>query len=309
MANRTDAERLKLLAKLRAKLATTDMDSYSGGGGFWSPPEGRSTIRILPSVGTMEDGIFFQEVGKHFLSKDVQLYCPKFTAGLDCPICDMRDQMYKQGSKTDKELAKDLGVRRMFWMNIIDRSNEDAGPMIFTPGVTIMNALANLVSDPDYGDITDELDGFDIKITRKGKGLDTKYEVLPAPRPKPIHDDDDKIDEWLDAAKDLTYVLVSMDPSEDAELSKGHAVYLQPYERIQEQFDMYVNTESVSDEDVDEDVDDDDEEPVEVKPVRRTRKSKPVVEDEDDVDEEEDDVKQEMETRRAARKTVRRRRS
>lgn len=314
------------LAALRAKLATTDMGG-GGGGGFWSPKVGRNTIRILPEVGEME--FFFQTVGRHNLGEGQnakQIYCPNFTSegDLACPICETRSMLYKQNKQGDKsagELAKQLGVRRSYWMNVIDRSNEDAGPLVFTPGVTIMNALAALVSDPEYGDITDIYEGVDIKIERTGTGLDTEYQVIANRKDSPLHESDEQIDQWLDSAKDLSYAEVSTDPSEDAELAAGHALFVLPYERVKAEFDDFLGFAGDAEED-----DEPEPEPrkAAVAPVRarRARKVEPepeeeeVVYDEDeepeDVDEPEveddepDEVKAELEKRKAVRRTRRR---
>jgi len=306
MARRKKTSSAEKLAKLRKKLDSTDLGG--GGGGFWSPKQGRNTIRILPEVGDME--FFFQSVGRHHLgggSDAKRIYCPSFTSEgeLDCPICEMRNILYKQGRDGDKSAADMAGMlnrRRMYWMNIIDRSNEEAGPLVFTPGVTIMNAIVALIQDPDYGDITDELEGTDIVIERSGTGLDTEYQVLPKRLPSPLSEDDEQAEDWLSTARDLSYTEVSNNPEEDAELSKGYAIYLLPYDRTKAEFDAYF--------DLDEDEEDyeEEEEVIEV-PKRKRRRSKPepveeVVEDEEE--EEEEDEPDEVEQEVAERKTRRR---
>jgi hypothetical protein len=219
------------LAALRSKMKGMDL---GGSSGFWTPKEGRNVIRILPEVGTMQ--YFFQQVGKHSFPPDGKkyAYCPNFTSEgeLECPVCEIVSQMSKSGDKAQKAMANDLRVRRTWWMNVIVRGQESQGPMIFTPGTTIFGSLITLISDPDYGDITDLNEGFDITIVRKGSGLDTEYEVLPKPKPTPLTDDADLSQEWVDKAKDLSYVEVSEDPNEDKELSDGHALYVLPYNRI-----------------------------------------------------------------------------
>lgn len=46
---------------------------------------------------------------------------------------------------------------------------------ILNKGISIFNQVADLAADEDWGDPQD----YDIKITRTGKGLDTRYAVVP----------------------------------------------------------------------------------------------------------------------------------
>lgn len=251
------------LAALRDKLKNTDT---GGSSGFMRLNQGRNVVRVLPEVGDME--FFFQCVGTHEFPDKSRVYCPAFTSEgeLDCPICEMVQELYKSVDKASKALADQLRVRRKFWMNVINRDDEDRGPLILTAGVTIFNPISNIVSDPDYGDVTDIEDGVDIIIKREGEGLNTKYDVIARRHDSPLSSDSDQAQRWLDVARDLSYVEVSDDPHEDMELSDGHAVYVLPYDRIAQEFDLdCVHTYN------DESVDDDSEEDVEDEetPARR----------------------------------------
>lgn len=251
----TSAERL---AAVREKLKRTDMGG--GGGGFISLKEGKTVVRILPEVGKMD--AFYQTVGVHNLpgNDNKRVYCPAFTSmgELPCPICDLVKRLYQAGDKASKALAQQLRVSKKYWINVINRADETPVPLILTAGTTIFNPIASAVSDEDYGDIWDPENGVDVVIKRTGEGMQTKYEVLLKRNPSPLLEDMDGLDDLLAQAKDLSYVEVSDDPEEDAELSDGHAVYVTPYKRIEEELNL---------KDVDsmleaaEDVDEDDDEP------------------------------------------------
>jgi hypothetical protein len=321
MGKEVKTARVDRLAALRDKLAKTDL--RSGGGGFFSPPDGRSVVRILPEVGDMQ--FFYQQVGSHMLpgsDNKKQFYCPNFTSEgeLDCPICDYVEELKKEGSKASLALASALRVKRKFWMNVIDRDHESVGPQIFTPGVMVFGQISSLISDPDYGDIFDIEKGIDIIIERKGKNLETEYQVKPRRDSSPLSEDEDTMNEWLDKARDLTPVEVSDDPEEDKDITKGHILFIVPYDRLKREFE---NADS------DDDVEDEDERPVRKTTSVSTRRSAPVsksapvtrslvkrkaapdpeeeddVEEEDDSPEEEDEVQKEMVTR-TARRSLRR---
>lgn len=264
MAKKGTGRKAKL-ERLRDKLANTDL---GGSSGFWSPKQGPNVIRILPEIGDMD--YFFQEVGRHNFPDKQHVYCPAFTSAgdeLDCPVCEIVQELYQAGDKASRKLASQLRVRKMYWMNVVVRDGDNIqGPFIYTPGVTVFSSIAALINDPDYGDVFDVEEGTDITVEREGTGLKTEYQVIPRRYPSDLPDADD----YMDKAKDISYVEVSEDPEEDGELSEGHAVYVLPYERIVAEFDL--------DTDIDDFVEDaeeeEDEHPArrEVKRRRRRRR-------------------------------------
>lgn len=273
MAVKKKSDKLSKLEKLRQRLSEVDT---GGGRGFWSPKEGRSVIRILPEVHEME--FFFQTVGRHNLPPAGKewVYCPEFTSEgeLPCPICDLIKDLYRAGDKGSKMLAEELGLRKMYWMNVINREDESSGPMIYTPGVTVFDQVCSFIHDPEYGDVTDIDEGFDIIIERSGTGLSTKYQVKAKRMTSPLADDDKTIDKWLEDARDLSYVEVSEDPEEDDAMRGNHAVYVLPYDRIVSEslgdFDeMFEEEDEEYDEDEEEYIDEDEEEEEEETPARK----------------------------------------
>lgn len=259
------ASRKAKLERIREKLANTDL---GGSSGFWSPKQGSNTIRILPEIGDMD--YFFQEVGRHNISKGKYAYCPSFTSDseLDCPICEIVQELYSAGDKASRKLGSTLRVRKMFWMNIVVRDGDSVqGPFIYTPGVTVFSSIAAFINDPDYGDIYDLIEGTDITVEREGTGFNTEYQVIPRRFPSELED----ADGILEKAKDLSWVEVSDDPEEDSELSEGHAVYVLPYDRLVEEFDLDMDVEDIVSDDEDDDEDEEDDHPVK-KEVRRRRR-------------------------------------
>lgn len=230
----TKAERL---AALKERLASTEV-GY-GGSGYLAVKEGTTVIRILPGVGDMN--FFYQEVGVHvFPGKDgKRVYCPRFISQgeLDCPICEVVDQLYKAGDASSKALAKQLSVGRKYWMNVVNRDDKDPTVKIWTAGVKVFQQLMSRINDPDYGDVTDEEDGFDLKLSREGTGLETSYDLVPRTKPS-VLGTEEEVEKWLGMAKDLSWVQVSDDPDEDAELSNGHAIFVLPYDRIMSEYDL-----------------------------------------------------------------------
>lgn len=176
------------LAKMQAK-----MGQYKGGygGEYWKPPEGTTKIRILPQKGNME--FFFQVKGTHTIKvgrDDKTVVCPLFTSeGTEtCPICEYAELLNQEDNK---KLAEKYKVRRQFIMNIIVRGDAKVGTedkvWIWTPGVKVFEDLTAIVNNPDYGDITDIYNGFDLSVTREGQKLETSYKIVPRRNSSPIY--------------------------------------------------------------------------------------------------------------------------
>jgi len=188
---------------------------------------------------------FFVNVGQHFPTRGKRFFCPDFTLGLPCPICEFVSELYTEGNSDSIELAQKLRVRKQYWMNIIDRANEAAGPQLLTAGRMIFKQIKALAMDPQYGDLLiDPDDGLDLTVTRTGTGRnDTEYVVTSDRETSPLSSDDALIDEWLDMAMDLSPVELTDDPSEDHALTHDEdgtlssTVNILPYERLKEAFE------------------------------------------------------------------------
>lgn len=258
------------LEKIKQALAQANT---GGGNTYWRPQAGQNTIRVLPGVGEM--GLsFWQEVGKHYIPGSRKVFtCPDFTFGELCPICEMVGSLYDAGDEESVKLAKGLGRRKQYWMNIIDRNSEDRGPQIYTPGVQVFNLVSALFFNPDYGDICDVEQGYDLVVSKEGTGLLTKYTVMPKRTPSPLSKD--FANQWMDAAMDLSPVELSENAEEDEEYLKDEhgqliaPVYVLPYARLKTEFEMMdLGTEEEPDAPFPEDEDNVEEESA---PRRRRR--------------------------------------
>lgn len=101
-----------------------------------------------------------------------------------CPVCDYITQLQKSTDKNDKKLAESLKARKRVFFNVLDRDGDDE-LRIMPTGLTVQKQIIAILCDPDYGDITDPLNGRDVTIKRSGQGLNTEYTVLPKPITSP----------------------------------------------------------------------------------------------------------------------------
>lgn len=216
-----DTSQQERLKKLLDKVNSLNI----GGGGWLKVPTGTTTIRILPPVGSME--YFFIEIGQHYIGDSKQpYYCPAIsTEGKEkCPICEVNEALYQAG---EKDAASQFRATRAFLMNVVDRAHPDQGVLKYAPGTTVFGFIASAISDPDYGDISDPYEGYDLRIEREGEGKEkTKYTGRPVKRSTPLSGDENQMSDWIEAATDLReYVDQQLLPYDELAKKSGVDVY------------------------------------------------------------------------------------
>lgn len=145
---------------------------------------GKNVRRLLWPKGTKT--MFYTDGYMHFgLGPEGRtvVTCPKtHDKNARCPICDYVEQLKNSDNPDDKALAEDIRSKRRIYINVINRDEDDNdSPRVLAIGATLLKALLNAMTDPDYGDITRFDGGRDLTITRKGQGLKTEYSMLPKP--------------------------------------------------------------------------------------------------------------------------------
>jgi hypothetical protein len=223
MATNDKQNKLARYQALLAKMQSIDL----GGGGFWKPPVGKSTVRILPPVGQMGDA-FFVQTGTHYFSKSKVYQCPALSEAGPCPICETNEGLYQSGKK---KAAAQFRASKQFMANVIVRAaqkgQEDSDPVVWQFGSTVMGQLIALIADPDYGDISDAETGTDIIVTRTGEDKNTKYQITAKRQSSVLTMDTEKFESWLSGAKDLVdLVKGKLMEYEQLAAESGVSVYL-----------------------------------------------------------------------------------
>lgn len=124
------------------------------------------------------------------------------------------DHIEKLSSKNDKASQAQLqgmnsiAPRERFNMWVIDRNNEEAGPQLFETNSQVVEMLRKFFFDPEYGDLSDPLEGTDFTINYipkeknvAKKGKFPAWDVVPKRKTSPLHPDEAVRDTWL--AEDL----------------------------------------------------------------------------------------------------------
>ncbi len=149
------------------------------------PQSAQSRFRILPGWRGKDDPTFFHDYGQHFVKgtdgilKAIYI-CSEKTFGKACPVCQALSQgiMNSDSDDVTKAMTESKSKGRIL-MNALHLDGDDpTTPIILDLTPTTAEKVFELMDE--YGDITDLVDGIGIIINRAGKGINTKYSILPA---------------------------------------------------------------------------------------------------------------------------------
>ena len=166
---------------------------------MWRPQEGdEATVRLLSFPDN--DGQPFKERWFYYnIGNNPGLLAP-YQFGKKDPIQELINKLREDGSKESYELAKKLYPKMRSYAPVVVRGEEDKGVRIWAFGKTVYQSLLNIMLDEDYGDITDPIDGRDVKvICTKAPGRQwATTEVRPRGKQSPLNENSTTAKEWID---------------------------------------------------------------------------------------------------------------
>lgn len=240
---------------------------------FWTPQPGRNVIRVCPPKGDKET--FWAECDVHYnVGPDNKMVVCLGTFGKPCPVCEAVEELESSGNKDDKALASKMRYSHKVYLNVIDREGEEESDSVKVLGCgnSIFKEILNLICDPDYGDITDIEEGYDLIITKKGKGLKTEYTVNAKPKQTPTSDDLSE-EELQEALIDLDTLVVEKTYAEITAILYGEDSDDDDDEDEDEDEDDEDNEDTAEDEDEDEEEEEEEDEAP--KKSKASKSSKP----------------------------------
>jgi hypothetical protein len=155
----------------------------SQGGMFLKIKEGKTTIRVVPPPKGQK---LFRVAYVHFIDVPgvgrTSFNCPRIMDKRKCKTCMMEQQLAGTGKPIDYKKSKQLKAKRQVYVNAIVRGEEEQGMRIWRFGKMIEDQLVEIRQDAEEGgNFAHPIEGFDIRVSRKGSGaLDTEYKVTAA---------------------------------------------------------------------------------------------------------------------------------
>ena len=212
------------IAALKAKLGQfTRQNDRSDA--LWKPTEGKTVVRIVPWKENKENP--FIELYFHYLGNKT-LLSPTSYGNRD-PIMEFAEALAAGGTKDDWAQARPFRPKLRTFVPIIVRGEEEKGVRFMSFGKTVYTELLSIISDPDYGDITDVKNGRDIVVEyipqEKSDTNFAKTMVRPKPNQTPLAESADKVHKLMTEQPDIRAIF--KEPSYE-ELKVALERYLDP---------------------------------------------------------------------------------
>lgn len=163
-------------------------------------------VRIL-FMGEEEE--FIKEVTQFYLGGDIKGVISPVSIGEPCAINEAYQELRNSDDDDEKELALKFPPRSRYLAYVAvykdGRGKEldelNSGKFILLTGGLYQDILDHYLDEDEWGDMTDPINGYDLKLKRVGSGkMDTEYSVTPCkntPAPKQYRDMVFNIDEEL----------------------------------------------------------------------------------------------------------------
>lgn len=173
---------------------------------LWKPTEGKTVVRIVPWKENKEN--CFIELYFHYLGNKSHLSPTSY--GNRDPIFEFADALLADESIPQKERwaqAKPFRPKLRTFVPIIVRGEEEKGVRFMSFGKTVYTELLSIISDPDYGDITDIKTGRDIVVEyipqEKSDTSFAKTMVRPKPNQTALHANAEMVQKFLTEQPDI----------------------------------------------------------------------------------------------------------
>ena len=194
---------------------------------FWKLPAGKTQVRIVPYKYNKENP--FVEAFFHYNLGNNKTYLSPVSFGRPDPVQEFADKLKSTGDKDEWIQGKRLEPKMRTFVPVVVRGRESEGVKFWGFGKTVYQELLSVIADPDYGDITDPVNGRDIMIERQtpaeAGNQYGKTTVRVKPNQTPITDNKEMLETLLNAQPDLTELYT--EPSYD-DLKEALATYLNP---------------------------------------------------------------------------------
>ena len=194
---------LNAIRKRLGQLQTTSNRTSS----LWKPQPGKTQIRIVPYAFNKDNP--FIELFFHY-NLNNRSYLSPISFGRPDPIEEFAQKLKASGNKEDYQLSKKLEAKMRTFAPVIVRGEESQGVKFWGFGKTVYQELLSIIADPDYGDITDPVNGRDVVvefISAEESGASfPKTNIRVKPNQTPISDEPSVLEKVKTSQKDITEI-------------------------------------------------------------------------------------------------------
>ena len=194
---------LNAIKKRLGQLQTTNTRTSN----LWKPSPGTQIVRIVPYKFNKDNP--FIELYFHY-DLGGKNYLSPVSFGRPDPIEEFAQKLKSTGSKEDYRLGKKIEAKMRTFAPVVVRGEESQGVKFWGFGKTVYQELLSLIADPDYGDITDPVNGRDVAVEFKtaeetGKSFPSTS-IRVKPNQTPITEDASVLDSIQESQKEITEI-------------------------------------------------------------------------------------------------------
>ena len=194
---------LNAIRKRLGQLQTTNNRTSS----LWKPQPGKTQIRIVPYAFNKDNP--FIELFFHY-NLNNRSYLSPISFGRPDPIEEFAQKLKASGNKEDYQLSRKLEAKMRTFAPVIVRGEESQGVKFWGFGKTVYQELLSIIADPDYGDISDPVNGRDVSvefISAEESGASfPKTNIRVKPNQTPISDEPAVLEKVKTSQKDITEI-------------------------------------------------------------------------------------------------------
>ena len=194
---------LNAIRKRLGQLQTTNNRTSS----LWKPQPGKTQIRVVPYEFNKDNP--FIELFFHY-NLNNRSYLSPISFGRPDPIEEFAQKLKASGNKEDYQLSKNLEAKMRTFAPVIVRGEESQGVKFWGFGKTVYQELLSIIADPDYGDISDPVNGRDVSvefISAEESGASfPKTNIRVKPNQTPISDEPSVLEKVKTSQKDITEI-------------------------------------------------------------------------------------------------------
>jgi hypothetical protein len=172
---------------------------------IWKPAPGKSQIRIVPYK--FNKDLPFIELYFHYNINN-KTYLSPMSFGRPDPIVEFAEKLKRTGDTDDWKAGKKMEPKLRTFVPVIVRGKENEGVKFWGFGKTVYQDILGYIADPDYGDITDPMQGRDIVLDVTSAEESNAAYPTTAIRIKPtqtkLSDDPAMVQSLLENQKNIT---------------------------------------------------------------------------------------------------------
>jgi len=174
---------------------------------LWKPQPGTQVVRIVPYKFNADNP--FIELYFHY-DLGGKNYLSPVSFGRPDPIEEFAQKLKSTGSKDDYRLGKKVEAKMRTFAPVVVRGEENQGVKFWGFGKTVYQELLSIIADPDYGDITDSVNGRDVAVEFKtaeetGKNFPSTS-IRVKPNQTPITEDAAMLESINESQKNITEI-------------------------------------------------------------------------------------------------------